>query len=105
MNKALEITVGGRVQRVGYRMFVQDTAQEAGLSGTVKNQKDGTVAIFIQGDEERISSFLDMIKNPPEPAKVTTFETKDAELNPRIKGFTIVASKLADELQEGFGAS
>jgi acylphosphatase len=31
--------VCGRVQRIGYRRFVLDSAQELGLSGYVKNER------------------------------------------------------------------
>jgi acylphosphatase len=43
MLKAFQVRVYGRVQRVGYRRFVLDSAQELGLSGHVKNERDGSV--------------------------------------------------------------
>jgi acylphosphatase len=44
--RAVLARVCGRVQRIGYRRFVLDSAQELGLSGYVKNERDGSVTIF-----------------------------------------------------------
>ncbi len=41
--------VFGKVQRVGYRDFVEKIALERGLTGWVKNREDGAVEIVFQG--------------------------------------------------------
>jgi acylphosphatase len=63
MLKAYKINVHGRVQRIGYRRYILDLAQEIGLSGYVKNELDGSVTIFIQGKEENIREFMEKAKN------------------------------------------
>jgi acylphosphatase len=104
MLKALQVRVYGRVQRVGYRRFVLDSAQELGLSGYVKNEKDGSVTVFAQGDEAILEKFVEMLKSPPPPAHVKSIDVKEAKPRPAIKYFTIRPSPLHEELQEGFGA-
>ncbi len=52
----------GRVQGVGFRFFVQQTAKEMGLTGWVKNMPDGTVTMEVQGDIEEIDAFAKRIK-------------------------------------------
>jgi len=104
MLKAFQVRVYGRVQRVGYRRFVLDSAQELGLSGYVKNEKNGSVTVFAQGDEAILEKFIEMLKSPPPPAYVKSIDVKEAKPRPAIKYFTIKPSPLHEELQEGFGA-
>jgi acylphosphatase len=104
MLKAFQVRVYGRVQRVGYRRFVLDSAQELGLSGHVKNEKDGSVTVFAQGDEAILEKFIDMLKSPPPPAYVKSIDVKEAKPRQAMKYFTIRPSPLHEELQEGFGA-
>ena len=104
MLKAFQVRVYGRVQRVGYRRFVLDSAQELGLSGHVKNEKDGSVTIFVQGDEAILEKFIEMLKSPPPPAYVKSIDVREAKPRQAMKYFTIRPSPLHEELQEGFGA-
>ena len=104
MMKAYEVNVRGKVQRVGYRRYLLDAAQELGLSGYVENKPDGTVYIFIQGPEEKVKDFLDKARKPSYPAKVSEILINEAEPNPDHKYFKIKYGKLEEELQEGFGA-
>jgi acylphosphatase len=104
MLKAFHVRVYGRVQRVGYRRFILDSAQELGLSGYVKNEKDGSVTIFAQGDEAILEKFIEMLKSPPPPAHIKSIDVGEAKPRPAIKYFTIKPSPLHEELQEGFGA-
>jgi acylphosphatase len=98
------VKVFGRVQRVGYRRHVLDSAQELGLSGYVRNEKDGSVTVFVQGDDAAVEKFIEKLKTPPQPAHVKSLEVKDARPRPALKYFTIKPSPLHEELQEGFGA-
>jgi len=104
MLKAFQVRVYGRVQRVGYRRFVLDSAQELGLSGYVKNERDGSVTVFAQGNEDALEKFINMLKSPPPPAYVKSIDVKEAKPRPATKYFTIRPSPLHEELQEGFGA-
>lgn len=101
---AYMVRVGGRVQRVGYRRYVLESAQELGIQGYVKNERDGTVTIMAQGDGESLEKFMQAISSPPEPATVKTVTRKTAKLNPRLKTFTIKYGTVQEELEEGFGA-
>lgn len=104
MLKAFQVRIYGRVQRVGYRRFILDSAQELGISGYVKNEKDGSVTIFAQGDEVTLEKFIEILKSPPPPAHVKSIDIREAKLRPAVKYFTIRPSPLYEELQEGFGA-
>jgi acylphosphatase len=101
MLKAFQVRVYGRVQRVGYRRFVLDSAQELGLSGHVKNERDGSVTVFAQGDEAILEKFIEMLKSPPPPAYVKSIDVKEAKPRQAMKYFTIRPSPLHEELQGG----
>jgi len=102
--RAIRVSVRGRVQRVGYRRFILDLAQELGVSGYVKNLPDGSVELYAQGENTDLSRFIELVKSPPPPAHVTRFEIREAKPNPRLKLFRIIYGRLTEELQEGFGA-
>ncbi len=102
--RASKLNVLGRVQRVGYRRFVLDTAQELGVAGYVRNEGDGSVAIFAQGDEVKLKEFLEKTRSPPSPAQVREMKELPAKADPRLTRFSIKFGTVQEELQEGFGA-
>ena len=75
--RAIRASVRGRVQRVGYRRFILDLAQELGVSGYVKNLPDGSVELYVQGENPDLSRFIELVKSPPPPAYVARFEIRD----------------------------
>ena len=54
----------GRVQGVGYRARVVDTAERLGLVGSVANQPDGTVSIDVQGSTDLVETFIREVSGP-----------------------------------------
>ncbi len=102
--KAYRINVRGRVQRVGFRRYILDLAQEMGLSGYVVNLPDGSVEIFVQGPSELLEEFKSKISGAPPPAKVRELVVCEEKFNPQYKHFQIKHGSLEEELQEGFGA-
>lgn len=84
-------TVFGIVQGVGYRPFVAGLAEEAGVSGYVRNC-GGVVEICASGEEAQIRSFAERLRNEaPEGAFVLRVEEKPAE-EKRFDGFRIAES-------------
>ncbi len=54
MFSEIHCVVKGRVQRVGYRDFVEKYTQEHGLFGWIKNIDDGSVEMVIQGTPDEL---------------------------------------------------
>jgi len=50
MDTAIVFRVMGRVQGVGFRAFVRQTALQIGLTGWVKNNPDGSVVGVAEGE-------------------------------------------------------
>lgn len=56
--KRYHIIASGRVQGVGFRYFVLLKAKNLNLTGTVRNQSNGNVEVFVQGREEYILKLI-----------------------------------------------
>ena len=68
---AVRVTIRGRVQGVGYRAFVADQAEMLGLSGWVRNRRDGTVEAVVAGEAATVEAFLARCREGPRGASVT----------------------------------
>lgn len=52
----------GRVQGVGFRYRAKYAAESLRLTGWVRNEEDGTVAMEVQGDEASIDRMVQMLQ-------------------------------------------
>ena len=66
-------TATGRVQGVGFRMFVQQNAMKLGITGWVKNMSDGTVTMELQGPQAAIDRLEAIIREGNYFIKVQSF--------------------------------
>ena len=66
-------TATGRVQGVGFRMFVQQNAMNLGITGWVKNMSDGTVTMELQGPQAAIDRLEAVIREGNYFIKVQSF--------------------------------
>lgn len=82
------IYVSGRVQGVGYRDWVVRTAQRTGLTGWVRNLKDGRVEILATGEDEALAALIEGAQEGPPLARVDHVEAVAAEGEKAHKGFT-----------------
>jgi hydrogenase maturation protein HypF len=63
----VRINVTGIVQGVGFRPFIYRIAVKNGLTGYVRNRGDAGVEILIEGNEQRIQSFMHDLKEMKPP--------------------------------------
>lgn len=91
--KKVRIIVKGRVQGVGFRYTTKMLADQLGITGTVKNEADGSVTIEAIGDSNVIDQFIEGVKGSPSPAgKVNDITiTDDPNIQSR-KNFDVVYS-------------
>lgn len=80
-----EIKITGRVQGVGFRYFVQRRAAEFNIVGWVKNERNGSVLVMVQGDEKDVETFLEHLEIGPSMARVVKIEKSKL---PGLEGFT-----------------
>lgn len=76
--KSVKARITGRVQGVGFRAFVERTAQQFGLSGWVRNRRDGSVEAMIAGDASKVDEMLTMCWQGPPASKVDAVRVEDA---------------------------
>jgi acylphosphatase len=81
--------VKGRVQRVGFRYFVEDAARREGVRGYVRNQHDGSVEVIAEGDLEALLRFEQAVRRGPPGARVDDVETTEAPASGRFAGFSV----------------
>jgi acylphosphatase len=68
---AKRLSIRGRVQGVGYRQWMVEEARSLGLTGWVRNRRDGSVEAVFSGDAGDVSEMLERCKDGPHSARVT----------------------------------
>ncbi len=63
MKKRVHVFYSGRVQGVGFRITAEETAQECGVVGWVKNLRDGRVELVAEAEEAILERFLKAIRS------------------------------------------
>jgi acylphosphatase len=81
--------VTGRVQRVGFRMFIEDAARREGIHGYVRNQHDGSVEVVAEGDADALQRFEMALRRGPAGARVDDVATTDQPPTQRFAGFRV----------------
>ncbi|MGH8676563.1 MAG: acylphosphatase [Burkholderiales bacterium] len=79
----------GQVQGVGYRDGLHAQALRHGVSGWVRNRRDGKVEAILQGEAAAVESVLAWARRGPPAARVTDVTTQPATggLDRRYPGF------------------
>jgi acylphosphatase len=73
------VFVRGRVQGVGYRAWVAETASTREISGWVRNRRDGSVEAVIAGSATDVAAMIDACEQGPLFARVTSVSSEDAD--------------------------
>ncbi|UJP11156.1 acylphosphatase [Microbacterium sp. KUDC0406] len=75
--RSVRVVAHGRVQGVGYRWFVRDAAESEGVTGWVRNRRDGTVEATLHGDEVAVKSVLEELRRGPLASDVRTLDVEE----------------------------
>jgi acylphosphatase len=81
------VSIRGRVQGVGYRMWAEREARALGLRGWVKNEPDGSVTALVGGPDEAVEKMLELFWAGPRSAAVTGVTAKPADSADLPQGF------------------
>lgn len=78
------------VQGVGYRFFATRTAERLGVSGWVKNLRDGRVEVYAIGSPKALKDFRRELERGPAGATVDDVGEENADVDPQYASrFTI----------------
>ncbi len=62
--------VTGRVQGVSFRWYAAREAERLGVTGWVRNEPDGSVAVFAEGDDAAVDAMAEWCHQGPSYASV-----------------------------------
>lgn len=96
MNKRLHLTINGRVQGVGFRSFVEDEADQLGLTGWVRNLYSGEVEVIAEGQEKDLSSFFERMKIGPSLCHIIEIKSEWLTATSEFRSFNIRSTYVSD---------
>lgn len=76
------VVVRGRVQGVGFRMFVEHTAARLNLEGWVRNKRDGSVEAVFSGPEDAVAAAIEACHRGPRGSRVESVEAREGGSDP-----------------------
>jgi acylphosphatase len=77
--RIVRIVVEGRVQGVGYRIFVAREAGRLHLDGWVRNRRDGSVETLVAGPRAAVEDFLIAARRGPPTALIASCHIEEAD--------------------------
>ena len=76
----LTVRISGVVQGVGFRFWAKRCADELGIRGFARNEKDGSVCTEIEGDPSALEEFVTRCRKGPPFAHVERVSTEEGTL-------------------------
>lgn len=80
----------GTVQAVGFRYWTVRKAEELRLTGTVRNNEDGSVGIVAEGPQTAVLEFRRWLRSPAAPGRVENVEERVSRATGEFKDFAVV---------------
>ena len=75
--RRVRVVVRGRVQGVGFRMFLAGRARGRGVGGWGRNRADGSVEAVLEGEDAAVESLVRACGEGPRGAVVESCEVHD----------------------------
>lgn len=91
---AKHLRIHGIVQGVGYRAGFDAQARALGVSGWVRNRRDGSVEAMIRGDDTVMQRLIAWAQHGPAMARVDHVDVTDADdTQVNVSGFSILPTQ------------
>jgi acylphosphatase len=88
-NARAHLIVSGRVQCVFFRAETQQAAMCYGVSGWVRNKRDGTVEAVVEGQKNDVISLINWCKTGPPRSRVENVDVSWQDYLGAFDGFSI----------------
>ena len=75
--KSVRVRIRGRVQGVWFRAWTAEAATARGVTGWVRNRRDGSVEALFMGSEQAVDDLIAACHGGPELARVEAVEVED----------------------------
>ena len=85
----LTARVEGVVQAVGFRYWTVRQAEELGLTGTVRNNDDGSVGILAEGPQSVVLEFRRWLRSPEAPGRVEKVQESMSRATGEFSNFRV----------------
>ena len=89
MKSSVHVLISGRVQGVFFRANTKQQAEMLGLSGWVRNTKDGKVEAIFEGEEKGVNQILKWCHRGSSLSKVEKVDVKKQEPTNEYDDFSI----------------
>jgi acylphosphatase len=85
----VRVLISGIVQGVAFRYYTQRQAVHLGLTGWVRNLRDGRVEAIFEGDSDRVDEMLGWCAEGPPGARVDNLKTEKSQATGEFASFDI----------------
>jgi acylphosphatase len=85
----VHVYVSGGVQGVFFRGETQDEAIKQGVTGWVRNLRDGRVEAVFEGEKENVERLVEFCRHGPPGAKVTRVDASHEDYTGEFRDFQV----------------
>jgi len=83
------VFISGFVQGVGFRFFAILNARKLGVSGVVRNLRDGRVEVIAEGELENVKAFIRCLRKGPPGANVVGVDVRLEKYEGEFSDFSV----------------
>ncbi len=87
--KRVRLTATGRVQGVFFRQSTEEEARRLGVTGWIRNTREGQVEAELQGDDEAVERLLAFCRRDPGSSSVESLDVQDIDPASGDSGFQV----------------
>lgn len=84
-----KIVIYGKVQGVGFRLWLRNVADSLSLYGSCRQLDNGSCEAIVQGERRFIKQFIVACKRGPSEAVVERIESSVLRVDPQLGGFQV----------------
>lgn len=90
MQERVHIFVDGRVQGVFFRKTMMDLARNLGVTGWVRNLKNGSVEAVVEGERRKLEEIIEFCHAGPQGARVSKVTVEWSLFRGEFRNFRIL---------------